>query len=112
MLLLFNNCPISYIEYTYLSVDRVNALGDISIFLSQLRTEFHFASPIPYHVFLSCDIVNYSSLYGAQDCRLGRQIRVKSIMFIAKAANKMSQEIFGGMIIIECSQEHFVYLFY
>ena len=49
---MFNFC----IDCTYLSVNRVNAIRENSNFSSQLRAEFPCASPIPYHVFLSCDI--------------------------------------------------------
>ena len=38
------------------TVNRVNAIGGNSNFSYQLRTEFHCASPIPFYVFLSCDI--------------------------------------------------------
>ena len=48
---MFNFC----IDGTYLSVNRVNAIGEYSNISPQLRTEFHCASPIPHYVFLSCD---------------------------------------------------------
>ena len=38
-----------------LSVNRVNDIRETSNFSSQLRVELHCASPIPYHVFISCD---------------------------------------------------------
>ena len=49
---MFNFC----IDCTYLSVNRVNDIGENSNFSSQLRADLHCASPIPYHVFLICDI--------------------------------------------------------
>ena len=45
---MFNFC----IDFTYLSVNRVNGIGGNSNFSSQLWAELHCASPIPYHVFL------------------------------------------------------------
>ena len=56
MLLSFNKCSRSVLTAP-ISVNRVNSIGENSNFSSQLRTEFQCASPIPYHVFLSCDIV-------------------------------------------------------
>ena len=54
--LVFNFC----IDCTYLSASLVNGIGENSNFSSQLRAELHCASPIPYHVFLSCEIyVNF-----------------------------------------------------
>ena len=47
---MFNIC----IDYTYLSVNTVKAIGENSNFSYQLRTKFHCASAIPYHVFLIC----------------------------------------------------------
>ena len=58
MLLSFNKCSISALAapiYQYI-VNRVNAIGENSNLLSQLRKEFHCASSTPYHVFLSCDV--------------------------------------------------------
>ena len=54
MLLSFNNCSISAL--TAPIYQSINAIEENTIFSSQLRTEFHCASPILYHVFLSCDI--------------------------------------------------------
>ena len=55
MLLSFNKCSISASTAPYLSENRVNAIGDNSNISYQLQTEFHSASPIPYHVFLNCE---------------------------------------------------------
>ena len=33
----------------------------VPFFSSQLRTEFHCASPIPYHVFLSCGMLSLAA---------------------------------------------------
>ena len=62
------------IDCTYLSVNRVNAIGENSNFSSQLRTEFHCVSPIPYNVFLSCDHGQTNKLHGIlfQDRYLNR----------------------------------------
>ena len=43
------------IDCTYLSVSRVNGIRENSNFSSQLQADLHCASPLPYHVFLSCD---------------------------------------------------------
>ena len=43
------------IDCAYLSVNRVNGIGENSNFSSQLLAELHCASPIPYHLFISFD---------------------------------------------------------
>ena len=55
---MFNLC----IDYTYLLVNRVNAIGENSNHSSQLKTELHCASPIPYHVCVSCDVLLFDML--------------------------------------------------
>ena len=47
---MFNFCS----DCAYLSVNRVNGIGENSNFSSQLRAELNCASPIPYHVLISC----------------------------------------------------------
>ena len=53
VLLSFNKCSIPALT-AFLSVNRVN-----SNFSSQLRAECHCASPIQYHVFISCELHPY-----------------------------------------------------
>ena len=53
---MFNFC----IDCAYLSVNRVNGIGENTNFSSQLRVDFHCASPISYHVFISCGYAAYS----------------------------------------------------
>ena len=54
----FTFCINCTYMYMYLSVKRVNAIGENSNFSSKFRTEFHCASPIPYHMFLNCGYVH------------------------------------------------------
>ena len=56
---MFNFC----IDCAYLSVKRVNGIGENSNFSTQLRAELHCASPIPYHVFISCEYSDYKLTY-------------------------------------------------
>ena len=51
---MFNFC----IDCAYLSVNRVNGIGENTNFSSQLRVDC--ASPISYHVFISCGYAAYS----------------------------------------------------
>ena len=51
MFLSFNKCSISA-----LTAPICQSIEEILKFSSQLRTEFHCASPIPYHVFLGCEL--------------------------------------------------------
>ena len=50
---MFNFC----IYCAYLSVKRVNRIGEKFEFLISASGRVHCASPIPYHVFISCEIV-------------------------------------------------------
>ena len=60
MLLSFNKCSIS--AWTApISVNRVNGIGENSNFSSQLRAELYCASPIPYHMFIGCDLLKHLS---------------------------------------------------
>ena len=49
------------VQCSYLSVNRVNGIGEkLEFFISTLG-RFHCASPIPYHVFISC-VINKGSV--------------------------------------------------
>ena len=48
-------------DCAYLSVNRVNGIGENSNISSQLRSELHCASPIPYHVFISCGFYTFTT---------------------------------------------------
>ena len=56
MLLSFNKCSISALTApNYQSIEYIS-IGENSNFSSQLQVDLHCASPIPYPVFISCDI--------------------------------------------------------
>ena len=108
-----------HIDCTYLSVNRVNAIGENSNFTSQLRTEFHCASPIPdipHHVFFSCvttgytetlslrnDISKQTVLYLSVEClsRLKRIYLFKFVYFFLSIKNShIFQNEWADSIII------------
>ena len=69
---MFNFC----IDFACLSVNRVNGIGENSIFSSQLRAELHCASPIPYHVFISCD-----NIHSIQKCEVKMNSCIKFVLY-------------------------------
>ena len=81
MLLSFNKCPIFCIDCAYLSVNRVNGIGENSNVSSKRRSELHCASPIPYHVFFSCE---YIRMFCKQNVHAETAVVVfsKSILFM------------------------------